>query len=64
MWSWIIVIVSLALIPLSVEMARERRRSPKVWFWIALLVGPLAPLALLLFGQPKRSVPANQPPTK
>jgi hypothetical protein len=58
MW-WLILIVSLASIPLSAEMARERERSPRVWFWIAFLVGPLAPLVLLLLGQAKRSVPAN-----
>jgi hypothetical protein len=40
-------------------MARERDRSTKVWFWTAFLVGPLAPLALLLLGQAKRSVPAH-----
>jgi hypothetical protein len=58
MW-WFIVIVSLAWIPLSAELVRERERSPRVRFWIASLVGPLAPLVLLLLGQAKRSVPAN-----
>jgi hypothetical protein len=58
MW-WFIIIVSIASMPLAAEMARERERSPKVWFWIAFLVGPLAPLVLLLLGQAKRSVPAN-----
>ena len=42
MW-WLIFIVSLASIPLSAEMARERERSSRIWFWIAFFVGPLAP---------------------
>ena len=50
MW-WLILIASLATIPLSTEMARERDRSAKAWFWIAFLVGPVTPLALLLLGQ-------------
>jgi hypothetical protein len=58
MW-WLIVIVAIASIPLSVEMARVRERSPRLWFWMAFLVGPLAPLMLLLLGQAKRSVPAT-----
>jgi hypothetical protein len=58
MW-WLIFIVSLASIPLSTEMARERERSSRIWFWIAFFVGPLAPLVLLLLGQAKRSVPAS-----
>jgi hypothetical protein len=57
--SWLFLILCFASIPLSTEMARERDRSPKVWFWTAFLVGPLAPLALLLLGQAKRSVPAH-----
>jgi hypothetical protein len=40
-------------------MARERGRSRRAWFWVAFLVGPLAPVALLLFGDAKRSIPAN-----
>jgi hypothetical protein len=58
MW-WVFLIVSLASIPLSVEMARERERSSKVWFWVAFAFGPLALLVLALLGQSKRSVPAN-----
>jgi hypothetical protein len=57
--SWFIVIVSLLSIPLSAEMAQEHERSPRAWAWIAAMVGPLAPLLLLLLGQAKRSVPAN-----
>jgi hypothetical protein len=56
MW-WLFVILSLASIPLSTEMARERERSPRLW--IALLVGPLVPLVLLLVGQARRSQPTN-----
>jgi ABC-type iron transport system FetAB permease component len=57
--SWLIVIVSLASVALAVEMARERARSQKLWFWIAFLVGPLAPLALLILGQARDRVSAN-----
>jgi hypothetical protein len=60
MW-WFILFVSLASIPLSAEMAEKRQRSPRAWSWIAALVGPLAPLLLILFGQAKRSAPANLP---
>jgi len=49
MW-WLICIISIASIPLAAEMARERARSPRAWFWIAFLVGPFAPLALLVLG--------------
>src|SRR5580692_787258 len=42
MWC-LIFIVSVASIPLATEMARERARSPRVWFWVAALAGPLAP---------------------
>lgn len=59
MEAWLFFIVAIASVPLATEMARERARSRRVWFWIALLVGPLAPLALLLLGQAKRSVPAS-----
>ena len=48
--SLVIVIVSLGSIPLAVSMARTRARSPRLWFWIAFLVGPLAPLLLALLG--------------
>jgi ABC-type microcin C transport system permease subunit YejB len=58
MW-WSLIIVFIASIPLAVKMARERGRSPKFWFWIAFIVGPLAPLMHLLLGQAKRSLPAN-----
>ena len=57
--SWLVVIVSIGSIVLATEMARERARSPRVWFWIAFLVGPLAPLALLVLGEAKHPAPAN-----
>lgn len=53
--SWLILIVSIASIPLAGEMARERARSRKAWLWIAALVGPLAPLALLILGEARTS---------
>ncbi len=56
---WLFLIVCFVSIPLAAEMARERGRSPKVWFWIAFLVGPLAPVALLLLGDSRRSVSAH-----
>jgi hypothetical protein len=56
MW-WAFVVISLVSMPFSVEMARERNRSPRVWFWIAFLTGPIAPFVLFLLGQAKRSVP-------
>jgi len=57
--SWLFVIVSIASIPLAGAMARERARSPRVWLWIAALVGPLAPLALLILGKTRRRAPAS-----
>ena len=64
--SWLIVIASIASIPLAAEMARERARSRKVWLWLAALVGPLAPLALLVLGEAKHRVSAvlNREDTK
>jgi hypothetical protein len=59
MWTFIVVFVSLASIALADHMARVRGRSPKVWFWIAFLVGPLAPLALFFLGGAKHPTPAN-----
>jgi hypothetical protein len=43
-------IVSLGSIPLAGAMARERNRPSRRWLWIAVAVGPLAPLALLVLG--------------
>jgi hypothetical protein len=47
---WLFVIVSIGSIPLAGAMARERNRSSRRWLWIAVAVGPLAPLALLVLG--------------
>jgi hypothetical protein len=58
MW-WLIFIVSVVSIPLATEMARERSRSPRVWFWVAFLVGPLGPLTLLILGDANHTAPAN-----
>jgi hypothetical protein len=56
---WLFVIVSTGSLPLAYAMARERQRSPRRWFWIAAIVGPLAPLALLILGDAKGSVAAR-----
>lgn len=58
MWTWMFAIACLASIAVADHMARMRGRSPRIWFWIAILVGPLAPLALLILGQ-KHPAPAN-----
>lgn len=55
---WVFVIVSIASIPLAGEMARERNRPSKTWLWIAVAVGPLAPLALLVLGD-RRPAPVG-----
>jgi hypothetical protein len=55
---WVFVIVSIGSIPLAGEMARERNRPSRRWLWIAVAVGPLAPLALLVLGD-RRAAPAN-----
>jgi hypothetical protein len=47
---WAFTILCLASLPLAGVMAQERNRSIKAWVWIAFVVGPLAPLALLLLG--------------
>jgi hypothetical protein len=55
---WLFVLVSIGSIPLAGEMARERNRSSRRWLWIAIAVGPLAPLALLVLGD-AHPAPAN-----
>jgi hypothetical protein len=50
-WSTFVFIVCLASVPLATEMARERGRSRKLWFWIAFCLGPLAPMSLLVLGE-------------
>ena len=51
MWTWTIVVVSLASVALAHHMADARGRSTRTWFWVAMLVGPLAPLMLLILGK-------------
>ena len=55
---WVFVVVMLGSIPLAGAMARERDRPSKRWLWIAVAVGPLAPLLLLVVGD-RRSAPAR-----
>ena len=56
---WLFVTLSIGSIPLAGAMARERARSPRAWFWIAVVVGPLAPTALLILGDAKRPASVN-----
>ncbi|MBC9875921.1 hypothetical protein G8O24_00995 [Bradyrhizobium sp. INPA01-394B] len=56
---WLFVIASIGSIPLAGAMARERSRSSARWLWIAVAVGPLAPLALLILGAAKHPAEAN-----
>jgi len=55
---WVFVIVTIGSIPLAGAMARERNRPFRRWLWIAVAVGPLAPLALLVLGD-RRSAAAR-----
>jgi len=57
-WSIFIFIVCLASVPLATEMAGERGRSRKLWFWMAFCLGPLAPIVLLVLGD-RRDNKAN-----
>jgi O-antigen/teichoic acid export membrane protein len=54
-WSIFIFIVSLASIPLATEMARERGRSRRLWFWMAFIAGPLAAVVLFVLGDRRNS---------
>lgn len=56
---WLFVIVSIGSILLAGAMARERNRSSKRWLWVAVAVGPLAPLVLLILGDAKRPASAS-----
>ena len=56
---WLLVIISIGSLPLAGAMARERNRPFRKWLWIAVAVGPLAPLALLLLGDAKRPAAAS-----
>jgi hypothetical protein len=55
---WVFVIVMIGSIPLAGAMARERNRPSKRWLGIALIVGPIAPLLLLVLGD-RRTAPAK-----
>jgi hypothetical protein len=44
-------IVSIGSIALAGHMARARNRSSQAWLWTAVLIGPLAPLALVFLGK-------------
>jgi hypothetical protein len=57
--NWLFLAICIISIPLSAAMAHERGRSRKLWLWIAVFVGPLAPLALLLLGDVRRSISAS-----
>jgi hypothetical protein len=57
--SWIIELISIASMPATYDMARERGRSPRAWLYVALIIGPLALLALLVLG--KRDSKAKHP---
>ena len=57
MWTWTLIIGALASIALADRMARTRGRSPTIWFGIAFLAGPLAPLALFILGEAKHPAP-------
>jgi hypothetical protein len=60
MWWWLVLqLLLLATIPLAADMAHDRDRSVRGWAWTAVLVGPLAPLALFLLGKAKHPAPAN-----
>ncbi|MGJ4928011.1 hypothetical protein ACQR1I_17240 [Bradyrhizobium sp. HKCCYLS2038] len=56
---WLFMIVSIGSIPLASAMALERRRSSRRWLWTAAIVGPLAPLALLILGDTRRPAEVN-----
>jgi ABC-type iron transport system FetAB permease component len=47
---WITLLVFVASVPLAGQLAHERNRPSRRWLWIAVVVGPLAPLALLVLG--------------
>ena len=56
---WLFVIISIGSIPLAGAMARERNRPSGKWLWIAVAVGPVAPLVLLILGEAKRPASAG-----
>jgi hypothetical protein len=55
---WLIFgLVSAASMPVAYSMARDRRRSTRIWLDIAVIFGPLALLALLVLGKCDSEVP-------
>jgi hypothetical protein len=50
MWWLVLQLLLLATIPLAAAMAHERHRSARAWAWMAVVIGPVAPLALLMLG--------------
>jgi hypothetical protein len=57
---WLIIqLLSIASMPAVYDMAYDRGRSTRAWLYIALIIGPLALLALLILG--KRDSKAKQP---
>jgi hypothetical protein len=56
-WTWIILFVlpTIALMMVSEDMARARRRSARTWVWVAAITGPLpiGPFVLYLLGRRK-----------
>jgi peptidoglycan/LPS O-acetylase OafA/YrhL len=57
LWSLFIFVIFVGSIPLATAMARERGRSRRFWFWIAFIVGPLAPAVLLVLGDRRDGEP-------
>jgi hypothetical protein len=53
--SLIFAIVSIASMPVTYDMARDRGRSTEVWLGTASIFGPLALLALLILGKRRAS---------
>jgi hypothetical protein len=51
----IYAIVTTASMPVAYGMARDRGRSTQAWLGTAMIVGPVALLALLLLGDRRRA---------
>jgi len=56
-WVWLVFMAlpTAALMLISEDMARARKRSARAWVWVAALTGPLpiGPLVLYLLGRRK-----------
>jgi hypothetical protein len=56
MSAWVIIaLVSIASMPAAFHMARTRGRSTFMWLEATMIFGPLALLALLIFGERRAS---------